>query len=249
MPIQRKYDFKAGTRISSSQIDEEFDQLVNSANTLEEKTTNLSNDKLPHTGTTTDLNMNGKNIGEVGILALNDANSDGFVFHEYEAANDGKRKVASFNQTTKSMHKMVKEESVEGVVSFPNQPYVSASRVGSTTSLVTGVWTKIDFTTEYNDVGGNFDLTNDRFNAPEGGLYLLNGYFDFNAQPTGLVNLRIMKDGVILTTMRVARYEMTQSFIRQIQLDKGSYYEFYMMLEGPTTLTLNSFNLNISKIS
>lgn len=35
MPYQRKYDFQPGTRASSSQVDEEFDNLMNAVNTLE----------------------------------------------------------------------------------------------------------------------------------------------------------------------------------------------------------------------
>lgn len=35
MTIRRKYDFQAGTKINSSQVDEELDNLVNAANALE----------------------------------------------------------------------------------------------------------------------------------------------------------------------------------------------------------------------
>lgn len=35
MPYQRKYDFRPGTPISSNQVDEEFDNLINAVNTLE----------------------------------------------------------------------------------------------------------------------------------------------------------------------------------------------------------------------
>lgn len=35
MPIQRKYDFKRGTKISSDQVDEEFNQLVSQINQVE----------------------------------------------------------------------------------------------------------------------------------------------------------------------------------------------------------------------
>lgn len=35
MPIQRKYDFKPGTKISSDQVDEEFNQLVSQVNQVE----------------------------------------------------------------------------------------------------------------------------------------------------------------------------------------------------------------------
>lgn len=40
MTIQRKYDFQPGTRISSSQVDEEFNNLIVFANTLEEGVNN-----------------------------------------------------------------------------------------------------------------------------------------------------------------------------------------------------------------
>jgi H-type lectin domain len=47
MPYQRKYDFQAGTVISSNQVDEEFDNLIGAVNTLESDlqttNTNLSN--------------------------------------------------------------------------------------------------------------------------------------------------------------------------------------------------------------
>lgn len=35
MPIQRKYDFKPGTKISSGQVDEEFDQVISQLNQIE----------------------------------------------------------------------------------------------------------------------------------------------------------------------------------------------------------------------
>lgn len=39
MTIQRKYNFQPGTKISSSQVNEEFDQLINSSNTNEQNMT------------------------------------------------------------------------------------------------------------------------------------------------------------------------------------------------------------------
>lgn len=36
MPIQRKYDFKPGTKISSDQVDEEFNQLISQINQVED---------------------------------------------------------------------------------------------------------------------------------------------------------------------------------------------------------------------
>lgn len=42
MPYQRKYDFQAGTRISSSQVDEEFDQLIEAANNNEQNITDTN---------------------------------------------------------------------------------------------------------------------------------------------------------------------------------------------------------------
>lgn len=43
MPIQRRYDFKPGTKISSDQVDEEFDQLIAQINTIE--SANLEKDE------------------------------------------------------------------------------------------------------------------------------------------------------------------------------------------------------------
>lgn len=175
MPIQRKYDFQPGTKVSSSQVDEEFDQLVNAANTLEETTTGLSNDKLPHTGTTTDLNMNAKNVGEVGILALHDANSDGFVFHQYEAVSDGKRKLASFNSATKTMHKLVKEETTNGNISYPNKSNIDVSTT-TAQSIGTNTNTKLNLSTVNKDTQGEWSATNKRVTVQEEGTYLLSGF-------------------------------------------------------------------------
>lgn len=48
MPYQRLYDFQPGTTISSSQVDDEFNQLINAANTLEADLNGHKNDDTRH---------------------------------------------------------------------------------------------------------------------------------------------------------------------------------------------------------
>lgn len=42
MPYQRKYDFQPGTKISSNQVDEEFNNLIKAANDVEAATNNVA---------------------------------------------------------------------------------------------------------------------------------------------------------------------------------------------------------------
>lgn len=179
---------------------------------------------------------------------IKDSNGDGIYYAFNEDEHNGYISLKSRNVPDSTQRKVIYTATPDGVLTLPNQPYVSVAKT-TTTSLATGVWTKIIPNTEYQDVNNNFGLSDGRFNAPDDGVYLLAAYFNYTAQPTGYVNFRIMKDGEILTTMKVSRYESVSSALRAIQFVKGSYYEFYFMLEGPTTLTLEQFNMTIEKIA
>jgi hypothetical protein len=54
-----------------------------------------------------------------------------------------------------------------------NTPNFGAKATSNQTGLSSGGWTKVQFDTEYFDVGGGYDATNDKFVVPagEGGKY------------------------------------------------------------------------------
>lgn len=90
--VQRKHDFQAGTRISSDQVDEEFNNLVNAVNQVESKT---DNDLVPYSGASKDLNLNDKKLIGVQWLDTSDINRDGSYFRVGEL-DDGTFVIRSF---------------------------------------------------------------------------------------------------------------------------------------------------------
>jgi hypothetical protein len=93
LPIQRKYDFKAGTKISSSQVDEEFDQLVSHTNQVESDL--LSKDKALRNVAqlakiTTDNGAPKFSVYESKEDILATLLSAGTGFHTFYAANGSK---------------------------------------------------------------------------------------------------------------------------------------------------------------
>jgi len=66
------------------------------------------------------------------------------------------------------------EIATSGIVGLPRQSFVEAYMYngGSNYSVSATTWTKVPFDTIVTDVQGDFDTTNNRFTAPEGGKYL-----------------------------------------------------------------------------
>lgn len=68
-----------------------------------------------------------------------------------------------------------------------NTPNFGAKATGVQSSLTSGGWTKVQFDTEFFDVGGGYDATNDKFVVPagEGGKYCFTATAKINPATSG----------------------------------------------------------------
>jgi hypothetical protein len=78
-----------------------------------------------------------------------------------------------------------------------NTPNFGAKATSNQTGLSSGGWTKVQFDTEYFDVGGGYDATNDKFVVPagEGGKY----YFTASAKINPGTTAGLIGSGMRLT--------------------------------------------------
>ena len=78
-----------------------------------------------------------------------------------------------------------------------NTPNFGAKATSNQTSISSGAWTKVQFDTEYFDVGGGYDATNDKFVVPagEGGKY----YFTASAKINPATSGGLIGSGMRLT--------------------------------------------------
>jgi hypothetical protein len=78
-----------------------------------------------------------------------------------------------------------------------NTPNFGAKATSNQTGLSSGGWTKVQFDTEYFDVGGGYDATNDKFVVPagEGGKY----YFTASAKINPRTTAGLIGSGMRLT--------------------------------------------------
>jgi C1q domain len=108
MPYSRKYDFIGGTKISSTQVDEEFDQLVVAANDLEEDINLLKSSGIGGTAqdiSGTDLNNLNKTGFYVGSNLGNAPSSFGYFVEHIESAF-GKRQILYKLSTNEIYHRI-----------------------------------------------------------------------------------------------------------------------------------------------
>ena len=78
-----------------------------------------------------------------------------------------------------------------------NTPNFGAKATSNQTGVSSGAWTKVQFDTEYFDVGGGYDTTNDKFVVPtgEGGKY----YFTASAKINPATSGGLIGSGMRLT--------------------------------------------------
>jgi hypothetical protein len=78
-----------------------------------------------------------------------------------------------------------------------NTPNFGAKATSNQTGLSSGAWTKVQFDTEYFDVGGGYDATNDKFVVPSGeaGKY----YFTASAKINPGTTAGLIGSGLRLT--------------------------------------------------
>ena len=78
-----------------------------------------------------------------------------------------------------------------------NTPCFGAKATSNQTGVGSGAWTKVQFDTEYFDVGGGYDTTNDKFVVPtgEGGKY----YFTASAKINPGTTAGLIGSGLRLT--------------------------------------------------
>ena len=78
-----------------------------------------------------------------------------------------------------------------------NTPNFGAKATSNQSSISSGAWTKVQFDTEYFDVGGGYDTTNDKFVVPtgEGGKY----YFTASAKINPATSGGLIGSGMRLT--------------------------------------------------
>lgn len=177
MPIQRKYDFQPGTRISSGQIDEEFDQLINAHNQTEERV----NETIPYSGATKDVDLNTRTVRN-GTFAYRDAANDG-IYYQWNEDNDGVVSLKSRNMSDYSMIKNLINGTSEGIISFPNQSFVEAERDYSW-DIGVGVEYKVITFTEYKDIQSEFTYSTGEFKPKQSGVYLFTVSARWNSIPT-----------------------------------------------------------------
>lgn len=104
--ITRKHDFQPGTKISSDQVDEEFNNVVDGVNANEER---IDNDLVPYTGASKDLDLNDKKLIGVQYMETSDINRDGSKFQVGEL-DDGTFVIRSIiNGATRDVLKITKD--------------------------------------------------------------------------------------------------------------------------------------------
>lgn len=112
MPYSRKHNFQPGTKISSDQVDEDFDNLITAVNEIEEET---KNNRVPYQGADRDLDLNGKKIVNVQWFDTADNNRDGTYYRIGELDN-GDFVIRSYNN---GVTKDIMTSTKEGFARFP----------------------------------------------------------------------------------------------------------------------------------
>ena len=126
-----------------------------------------------------------------------------------------------------------------GRVLQPAKPAFRASK-SNNQSVSNGTNTKVTWDVEHWDIGGNFDLGNDKFVVPIAGIY----HFDCLLRVTGtggtmeLAMVKIYRNGSLycdLFQFHVAANQMQNSHIGggvDMQLSASDYIEIYAYIEG-----------------
>ena len=111
---------------------------------------------------------------------------------------------------------------------------ISAGRTrGTATTLVKDTWTKINLYNSTFDKNGDIDFTtNDRFTAPEDGLYFFSGAIDILSLADAKASAAaIYKNGVATEVNYLVKYSNAAHFCIPVtallELDEGDYVELY----------------------
>lgn len=205
----------------------------------------IEDNAVPNTGTNKNLNL-GIWAAIAGGLKLTDTNNDNQIYGFNEDGDSGNLSLKLRNATTDVVIRQLFSLNPFGIWTFPHQPYVSVAQTTSV-SLGAGVDVKIPFTTEYQDNQSEFNNGTGTYTPKESGVYLLTSMLVMSAAVAGLTDFVIYANGSVLTRANIAINERSTAYSRQIQLDAGTAYTFYV--QSDSAVSLNTAALQITKIA